>query len=48
MKIIFEGWKGTFVDAYFGDLKQGEWVKVSFLRYLLLYLFGFICRIRTK
>ena len=24
----YEGWKGNKIDAYFGDLDQGEWVKI--------------------
>ena len=48
MKNKYEGWKGSFVDAYFGNLEKGEWVKISYLKYLWLKWNKYIVRINAK
>jgi hypothetical protein len=44
--IKFEGWYGTFYDSYFGDLDKGEWIKISFIKYIYLKINGYRVRIR--
>lgn len=44
----FEGWKGSFYDSYFNNLENGEWVKISFLKYIWLKLKNFRVRIVRK
>lgn len=41
----FYGWRGSFVDAYFGDLHKGEWVRVNVFFYVYLWLQNYIRRI---
>ena len=38
----FYGWKNTKTNRLLGTTSGGEWARVSFTRYLLLTLFGFI------
>jgi hypothetical protein len=40
----YEGWKGDKIDAYFGHLDQGEWVKISWFKYHRLKWLGYIVR----
>ncbi len=35
-KITFQAWRGDFYDSYFNRLENGEWIKISFLKYLWL------------
>ena len=43
--IKFQGWKGNFYDAYFGNLENGEWVDINFFHYLWLRMNDKIVRI---
>lgn len=45
MKIKFQGWKGSFVDSYFSNLENGEWVRISLLKYITLRLKNYRVRI---
>lgn len=47
-KYTYQGWKGNFVDAYFGDLAKGEWVNVTWLKYHYLKNNGYIARKEKK
>jgi len=37
----YKGWKGFFTDHYFNHLEEGEWVDISFLKYLKLKIAGY-------
>ena len=38
----YYGWKGNVIDSYFERLDNGYWVEVSYLKYLLLRVCGYI------
>lgn len=44
MKTKYQGWKGGYIAHYFGHLEEGEWVDISFCRYLWLKLNGYTVR----
>lgn len=35
-KTKYQGWKGDFVDHYFGYLEKGEWVNINIFHYIWL------------
>lgn len=43
-KYKYQGWKGGFVDAYFGHLEKGVWVDISIFKYWWLKSNGYIAR----
>jgi len=45
-KTIYEAWKGSYVDSYFNMLENGNWVKVSWPKYIWLKLRGYRTRKR--
>lgn len=47
-RIRFEGWKGDFYDSYFNNLENGEWVKISFFKFLWLIIRNYRVRTRFK
>ena len=44
----YEAWKGSFTDHYFGHLEKGTWIKVSYLKYLVLKIKGYTVRKHGK
>jgi hypothetical protein len=40
----YYGYKNTKVNRLLGDTTHGEWVRVSFIRYIFLYLFGWMVK----
>jgi len=47
-KKIREGWKGSFIDSYFENLENGEWVEIGFFKYWYLKFKNFRVRIRYE
>ena len=43
---VYEGWKGSFVDSYFNDLDNGEWVEIGVFRYWWLKIRNYRVRVR--
>ena len=41
----YKGWKGGYVAHYFGHLEEGEWVKISWLKYWWLKIRGYTVRV---
>ncbi len=44
MKYNYQGWKGSYIDVYFHNWDNGEWVNISFIHYLWLKIKGFKIR----
>jgi len=40
----YQGWKGSYVDHYFGNLDKGTWINISWLKYIFLKLGGYTVR----
>jgi len=43
-KYTYQGWKGFFMDYYFGYLEKGNWVEISHWKYFWLNLQGYEVR----
>jgi len=41
----FYGYKNSFVNRYFGTTEGGEWVRVSFVRFIFLWLFRYMVKV---
>jgi hypothetical protein len=39
------GYKNTKTNRLLGDTTHGEWVRVSFIRYALLRMFGYMTKV---
>ena len=44
----YEGWIGSYVDAYFNNWEKGKWIKISYIKYLYLNMSGFKVRINKQ
>ena len=43
-KYKYQAWYGSFYDAYFDRLENGEWIDVGIIKYYQLKFHGYITR----
>jgi len=41
----FYGYKNTKINRLLGDTENGEWVEVSLVRFLFLFIFRYITKV---
>lgn len=41
----YYGYKNTKINRLLGDTMNGEWVRVSFMRYIFLWMFRYMTKI---
>lgn len=46
--MMFYGYKNTKINRLMGIKEGGEWVRVSFIRYVLLKMFGYMTKTERR